>query len=263
MTGAAPVNERASAQRQFYSPKTCRQRREKSSERDFLARYSLRSHEGTTAVVRGAVPLTHTLGHTRSVPYTHTPTGTRTHRTVRWKSARRAPAHAVGLMKAWLGARWFAQNLNGGAVASPRRTRQGVQAQVPKWTEHRASLALVPSSMHVTSRPCPCTGHHSCSVAGTAPASNGERLTAFAQSDSCGRGDTQTLPVITTLPQLEDAGGGPRCASVRVSGGGSSSSAHSEAMLSHRPTNWPHTQGLHFTCSSNSMPCPSGRMRRH
>ena len=95
------------------------------------------------------------------------------------------------------------------------------------------------------------------------PPATGVRLTAFAQSDSCGRGDTQTLPVITTLPQLADASGGPRCASVRVSGGGSSSSTHSEAMLSHRPTSWPHTQGVHFTCSSNHMPCPSGRVRRH
>ena len=218
----------------------------------------------TTAVVRGAVPLPHTRAYTHTHTHTHTHTRrTRTHERCAGRVRAGGPAHAVGLMKAWLGFGTLVRATYGGAVASPRRTRQGGQAQVPKWTEHRASLALAPRSMHARSRPCPCTGHHSCSVAGTAPASTGERLAAFAQSDSCGRGDTQTLPVITTLPQLEDAGGGPRCASVRVSGGGSSSSAHSEAMLSHRPTNWPHTQGLHFTCSSNSMPCPSGRMRRH
>ena len=155
-----------------------------------------------------------------------------------------------------------------GCFGSPRGTqarRAGagcelvVQAQVPKWSEHRASLPL---------GPCISGLVHAYALAITLAASpeppaTGVRLTAFAQSDSCGRGDTQTLPVITTLPQLADASGGPRCASVRVSGGGSSSSTHSEAMLSHRPTSWPHTQGVHFTCSSNHMPCPSGRVRRH
>ena len=155
-----------------------------------------------------------------------------------------------------------------GCFGSPRgtqarRTGAGcelvVQAQVPKWSEHRASLPL---------GPCISGLVHAYALAITLAASpeppaTGVRLTAFAQSDSCGRGDTQTLPVITTLPQLADASGGPRCASVRVSGGGSSSSTHSEAMLSHRPTSWPHTQGVHFTCSSNHMPCPSGRVRRH
>jgi hypothetical protein len=62
-----------------------------------------------------------------------------------------------------------------GCFGSPRgtqarRTGAGcelvVQAQVPKWSEHRASLP--PGSMHFRSRPCLCTGHHSCSVAGAA-----------------------------------------------------------------------------------------------
>eukprot|EP00321_Phaeocystis_globosa_P018879 CAMPEP_0118817094 /NCGR_PEP_ID=MMETSP1162-20130426/5188_1 /TAXON_ID=33656 /ORGANISM="Phaeocystis Sp, Strain CCMP2710" /LENGTH=143 /DNA_ID=CAMNT_0006747167 /DNA_START=221 /DNA_END=651 /DNA_ORIENTATION=+ len=110
------------------------------------------------------------------------------------------------------------------------------------------NIALAPKSTHVRSQISPMppiAGHHFCSVAGAS---------ALAQSDSCGRGDTQTLPVITTLPQLEDAGGGPRCASVRLSGGGSSSSpTHHEAMPSHRPTNCSQIQGDHFTCSSNSM----------
>ena len=69
------------------------------------------------------------------------------------------------------------------------------------------------------------------------------------------------LPVITMLPQLVAAGGGPRCAAVRPSGGGSSSS-HSEAKPSHKHSNCPHNHGVQHDTGSfaapSSMLCVGG-----